>query len=452
MLLIDELRTSAGEVDALIEEARRRTRKRRRRIAVVLLVAAVGAAIVLDSGGGGGGARSHLSGHGAPLPGGAARGTAQSVAATRLTVLPYISDFGLLAAGEGWAANGVAFYFTRDDGAHWKTLDVPKLTGGDVVANLAAATSVGSNEILLSYPTARAYGSCADPTGGGPSAAVYSIGSVARSTDHGRTWQLATLPGCVVATSLSFVNSRTGFALAESTSPPLRAWLLVTGDGGRTWQRVAQAPFAGPIEFATATEGWGVAGPVAHERGGLSATLGGALYRTTNGGRTWQRQPICTTASAPGTFTICGQPRFFGPNAGVLPVTTVDRQADREWQTIYRTTNDGRTWTGSRLPSVPVGGRPLSQPGQAGKFVAVSASHWIDLVSGRLYTTTDAGSHWTTLIPTPPFSASHVFEFDFASAHDGWLLMDPVSPSADPPSVFDYTNDGGRTWHPLGRQ
>ena len=159
MLLIDEPKTCPADADALIEEARKRTRKRRRRIAVVLLATAAGFAYVLGGGGGGSG-RTALSGHGAPLPGGAARGTAQSIAASRLTVLPYISDFGLLAPGEGWAANGVSVYFTGDAGAHWKTLDVPKLTGGDVIANLFAATSVGRDDIFLSYDTGRSYEMC----------------------------------------------------------------------------------------------------------------------------------------------------------------------------------------------------------------------------------------------------------------------------------------------------
>jgi photosystem II stability/assembly factor-like uncharacterized protein len=454
MLLIDEPQTASGDADALIEEARRRTRKRRRRIAaVVVLAAVVGTAIVLEGGGGGGSARSHSGGHGGRVPGGAVRGAAQSVAAGRLAVLPNIGEFGLVAPGEGWAVNGLSFYFTSDDGAHWKTLRVPRLTGGDIVANLSAATSVGRDDIFLSYPTRSGYGTCYRT--GRPPDDVDDISSVARSTDRGRTWQLSTLPGCSVAPWLSFPTSRTGFALTTSnTAPPLggvgplvRAWLVVTRDGGRTWRRVAQTPFAGQIEFATATDGWGVARPVAARQtvGALLSTLGGALYRTTNGGRSWQRQPICTTASTPGTFTICGQPRFFGPNRGVLPVTTVDRQTDRKWQTIYRTTNAGRTWTAaSRLPNVPAGRRPLTQAGQAGKFVAVTATTWIDLIEGRQYTTSDAGSHWTTLIPRPAFSASQVTEFDFASPNDGWLLANPTT--------FDYTTDGGRTWHPLGRQ
>ena len=454
MLLSDEPRTAPGELDALIEEARQRTRKRRRRIAVVLLVAAAGVTYLVGSGGGGGSARMDSSGHGAPLPGGAARGEAQSIAATRLAVLPNLSYFALLAPGEGWAVNGVSFYLTNDDGAHWKTLVVPKLTGGDVAANLFSWASVGRNDIFLSYSTGRSYGSCTHSSGAGPSKHVYTIGSVARSINRGRTWQLSTLPGCVFAASLSFLNARTGFALATPTGRTLRPELLVTRDGGRTWRRVAVIPFFGTIDFATATDFWGLASQVERRYTGPDpAPLVSTLYHTTNGGLSWQRQPICTTAAAPGTYTVCGPPHFFGPNTGVLPVTTIDRHIGRAWLTVERTTNGGRTWSGTRLPSTPAT-QPILDTGTAGRFVAVSTTNWIALIGPRLYETTDAGSHWTTLVPKP--STSNVFEygFDFVSARDGWMIEAPITPAGanHAPSVFEYTTDGGRTWHPLAKQ
>jgi photosystem II stability/assembly factor-like uncharacterized protein len=452
MLLIDEPRTSPGDADALIEEARKRTRRRRRRVAVVLTVTAAGIAYLLGGGGGGSG-RTGTGAHGAPLPGGAVRGTAQSVsAAGRLAVLPNISEFGLLAPGEGWAANGLSFYFT-DDGAHWKTLTVPKLTGGDITAKLFAATSVGRNDIFLSYTTGRAYGSCTHPTGPALSGGIfYTIGSVARSTDRGRTWQLSTLPGCVIATALSFVNTQTGYALAETTFPPRRSWLLATRDGGRTWRRVTATPFTGQIDFTSAVDGWAAAGTVSpSSQVFLSPTHGGALYHTTNAGHTWERLALCSTASAIGTFTVCGTPRFFGPTDGVVPVTAVDRRTNRAWLIVDRTTNGGRTWSGTRLPSVSATPSMRYGTGQAGKLVAVSATNWIALVGPRLYETTNAGSHRTTLVPNPDLSASRVFEIDFASARDGWLVEDPFSSKVDAQPIFDYTTDSGRTWHPRGR-
>ena len=234
---------------------------------------------------------------------------------------------------------------------------------------------------------------------------------------------------------------------------PPRGRLLATRDGGPTWRTIAATPFVGPIDFTTASDGWGVAGPVGSvSTGALPATVTGALYHTTNGGRSWQRQSICTTTSTSGTFTDCGTPRFFARRIGVLPVTTVDRHAGRAALTVERTTNGGRTWSGTRLPSVPATPSMRYGSGQAGKFVAISATNWIALVGPRLYETTDAGSRWTTLAPKPDLPASRVFELDFTSARAGWVLADPVSSDANAQPIFDYTINSGRTWHPLARQ
>lgn len=63
MLLTDEPRTTSGELDALIEEARKRTRKRRSRIALVFVIATGGVAYLLSGGGSAtGGRRSHAGG------------------------------------------------------------------------------------------------------------------------------------------------------------------------------------------------------------------------------------------------------------------------------------------------------------------------------------------------------------------------------------------------------
>jgi hypothetical protein len=89
-----------------------------------------------------------------------------------------------------------------------------------------------------------------------------------------------------------------------------------------------------------------------------------------------------------------------------------------------------------------------------GHFVAISSTHWVDLVGERLYTTTDAGKHWTSLVPKPDFSVPGVAELDFASSRDGWLVgtANPHGPLSAGPWALDYTTNGGRTWQPLAKQ
>jgi photosystem II stability/assembly factor-like uncharacterized protein len=368
------------------------------------------------------------------------RSSPRSASADELAVLPDVGAFALLAPGEGWAVNGLSVFFTANDGAHWKTLQVPDLTGSDVVANLFASASVGANDLFLSYPTERVYGSCAHPTGAGASTSIYFIGSVARSTDRGRSWQLSTLPGCVLATSLSFPSAQTGFALAVGAGPtPSRSTLLTTSDGGRVWRRVSIVPFAGSIQFLSASAGWGLgrfSRPVAAE-------FGPSLYRTTDGGRSWRRVAICGTRSPPAATTLCGIPRFFGPRDGVIAVNT---PAPDGWRlVIYYTANGGDTWTTSPQATVPA----ATPNASASRFCATSATSWIAAVGTRLYTTADQGRHWMTLAPRPGFRVSSITELAFASASDGWILTSPISNVPNAATVFEYTTNGGRTWEPL---
>ena len=442
-LLTDEPRSDAAEAEALIKEARRRARRRRARIASVVVV--VGGAFIYLLAGGGGDGHAHPAGHDAPRGGAAQASSTHAIARGGLAVLPDIGAFGLVAPGEGWAVNGLSFYFTSDDGADWRMLRVPGLSGGDVIANLYAGASVGANDIFLSYPTGRNYGSCAHPTTPGPNKNTYTIASVARSTDRGRSWELSTLPGCVIATSLSFIDARTGFALAQSTGPPSRSWLVVTRDGGGTWRRVSATPFVGSIEFVTASDGWGLAS----DTSGLpSATFASALYRTTDGGQNWRRVPICDTRSPSGAAASCGSPRFFGAHVGVLPVNTRNRRNGTWRLRIYQTANGGRTWTNPPITSVPASTRNAS----ASRFVAISPILWIALVATRLYQTSDQGRHWTIFTPKPDFRASSLTQLAFASANDGWLLTNQTSNAPSAPTRFEYTTDGGRTWKPLSKQ
>jgi photosystem II stability/assembly factor-like uncharacterized protein len=55
-----------------------------------------------------------------------------------------------------------------------------------------------------------------------------------------------------------------------------------------------------------------------------------------------------------------------------------------------------------------------------------------------LYVTTDGGSHWTTIPPTPPFA--NVKQIDFVSPQLGWAVT---------PTSLLKTEDGGSTWTPV---
>ena len=399
------------DVDAgIIKDARARQRRQRSIGALILLVVtALVAGLIVGFGGGGGvGATRH--GHGGSAGAAAAAHSASVAAGTVTGTPPALGMFGVLAPGVGWAANGVGFYMTRDSGRSWTEAAVPGLSGEDVVADLVAAASPNSDEVVLSFTDGRAAGSCkppADPAVG--------AGAVATTTNAGRSWQTHIMPGCVLAAPLSFVSAKVGFALA-GPGPSL----YETTDGGRRWRRVGSAlPFRS-VTFANVHDGWAISSTPTNSR----ANGIGALYRTTDGGRTWRRAPICDTT------VLCQTPSFFG-RYGVVPATTESRNGGLERVLVYTTPNGGQTWERHTVSAGP----------QTRRLVPFSASSPQDLFlvfKTGLYVSVDGGHSWSRR-STP--GNSDWGQIDFINSDYGWY---------GDGSHLDYTTDGGRNWTRIG--
>jgi photosystem II stability/assembly factor-like uncharacterized protein len=453
----------ARDADALIREARRRTRRRRLRVAALLIAAGIGIGVLLADGGAGGSAGEHASAAGASGSAAAPRpASTPADAARHLTTLPNISDMGLFGPGDGWAANGLGFYITSDDGAHWRQVPV---FGGDVVANLGPVTSVGAENLFVGGDGGKGYGTCGHPTRPSPNAGIFPVSVVFASNDGGASWRSSRLPGCAVAFGLSFVSAQTGFALADAGGFPGRGRVDLTTDGARTWRPLGGAPFVGPIDFASRLDGWGLASAGVALRP-LSAN--GAVYRTTDGGRSWQRVPICSGAANHGVAVICGTPHFFSTRDGLIPAGVIDHRSGADSLVVFATSDGGAHWSSHTLPADPdlrdyfSASNPLSAINGtlrlAVPFSAPAASDWIAFVGPRLYTTSDGGRHWSTITPRPTFAAPRITgngtainasgPLVFASPSDGWVIADWSGASP----VFDHTTNGGRTWSPLAKQ
>lgn len=130
-----------------------------------------------------------------------------------------------------------------------------------------------------------------------------------KSSDGGATWtQLLRDPITALAVSPAYGASRTLYA-AVQPDPPTPYLLLRSGDGGATWQELHTGippTWEGqPLTIATlafATDGSVLAGVFYGDEAG-----GGAVYRSSDGGDTWQElgsglaeQSIFTLATLPG--------------------------------------------------------------------------------------------------------------------------------------------------------
>jgi photosystem II stability/assembly factor-like uncharacterized protein len=209
---------------------------------------------------------------------------------------------------------------------------------------------------------------------------VAGAGAILVTHDGGETWQ-RTYAGSADFAEIDFVDGSNGWAVAAGT-------LLRTTDGGDSWESLGEpTPPIDNVHFFSSTEGWGVAGGQVDPTvaSGPILPIGDAsLIHTADGGRTWSTQnapahpqSVCFPSASDGWFSS-------GPS-------------------MYRSTDGGATWSKaftlplSDLPSTAVGEVECTRGGSAwvrfsGLGVAAGHSAYV------LYATQDGGRHWHAVL------------------------------------------------------
>ena len=221
--------------------------------------------------------------------------------------------------------------------------------------------------------------------------------SIVATTD-GRTWNLVgELPDFVVA--LCFIDRDHGWASTRHVTDPAKkdgiARVYTTDDGGRTWRSLFFATGYGPsflIDFTDAQTGW----LVGQDWGSCAMAGCGeyTLYRTTDGGRTWQ-----TLHTPPGP----GEARWWDPlfHLGFL---LSPRAADRMTVWIGVSTGAGAAVGGvviTRDGGVSWRRVKGDDPSWSVSAVAplLSGNGWVIATGSdatrRLYRTSDQGRTWS---------------------------------------------------------
>ncbi len=164
----------------------------------------------------------------------------------------------------------------------------------------------------------------------------------------------------------------------------------------------------------------------------------GVIYRTTDGGTTWDQQLPTGFQTAPDSFL--NGVYFFNANDGIAYGDPTVDGANREME-IYTTNDGGDNWT--KVPGAALPNPLTGEYGYNNIPVAVGNTLWIPTNKGFLYRTTDKGVTWTkSQAPITDFgSAAQSGTVIFSSESNGALLK-----KIGTVYTLYTTSNGGTTW------
>lgn len=233
----------------------------------------------------------------------------------------------------------------------------------------------------------------------------------------------------------AFASPSAGWALvADSSSTPSKFWIYATTDGARHWSPQLSGQCPGDALFPFGLQFFGA-------RRGFAALACG-LYRTSDGGNSWERMPLPPYQESAVTFSDPLDGWYFSQVTEQRPVPH------------FMVTHDGgSTW--SELPSPPVqptgakGGAPMVQFRDARNgWMGADTGGW-----GAVYSTSDGGVTWQAhVLPSIALQPGQGGRFpgtetSITLVPGGGVMVIASGPAAYPVAFISF--DGGAGWRRL---
>lgn len=223
--------------------------------------------------------------------------------------------------------------------------------------------------------------------------------------------------------------------------------VVSTNDGGATWHNVTP-PGLTDVGYSVFTDFLDKSHAWIQIVDSNNYPNGGTLYRTSDGGLTWEN--FETPFSA-------GDMEFLDANNGWM-MADLGVGAGSMAVAVFQTTNGGATWTRAYIndPSVEGAGDSLPLSGIKVLMVPLDMNTaWVGGViyssgSTYLFRTDDGGKTWSQVSMMLPGNAQSselaIEQVKFLSPTQGFLAVRLTSTSQE--TIFYTTSDGGQTWDP----
>ena len=234
---------------------------------------------------------------------------------------------------------------------------------------------------------------------------------------------------------ISIVNDNVAYASAYDGSgggANVRQ-ITYTLDGGATWtpRSIAGTGIVAALEAANVSA---VNDSTAYVSLYPTTNAQGGIWRTTNYGVTWARQPSAAFTSSLGGFV--NFVHMFNQNDGIAQGDPVGGYFE-----IYTTIDGGVNWVRVPQANIPAP-NAADEYGTIGYFGTSGDNIWFSTSKGRMFRSFNKGLTWA--VSTPGFGvAASISGIAFKDANNGILI---ATSATNTNLGFVTTSDGGATW------
>jgi photosystem II stability/assembly factor-like uncharacterized protein len=230
----------------------------------------------------------------------------------------FIQDMQLLSERAGWALVNYQLLWTDDGGDHWVEITPALAIPGTLMA-------------VKFLDEENGWAVSQDPLTG--QLDIY------QTNDSGKQWQVSLLQegnldyGPMASEIyLEFLDQQNGWVVVKliSSSNFSIGSLYRTHNGGESWEALS-LPIGEPVRFLDQKRGWVAGGPAGDE-----------LYISDDGGNTWLQVQITDHISQVADHVLVNLPIFSDDRNGILPITVMNTGMSQV--EILKTQNGGTTW------------------------------------------------------------------------------------------------------------